>query len=169
MTRRRFMGKLCDSKRVSVTQAPRAILHQSPGQRSRAGLRALWKCVCSFGASELRLGAGLRGCGIGVGDGTTSFGRERVQISTKVGRVLRPGAKERFMFAGGAEFHETFDYTGAGIDASLEQSRCRLGMSKADFLVIHDLEPERHGDDGGVDRRLDELAGAGAGWSRGCR
>ncbi|KAA0165305.1 hypothetical protein FNF31_01958 [Cafeteria roenbergensis] len=119
-----------------------------------------------FGASELRLGAGLRGCGIGVGDGTTSFGRERVQISTKVGRVLRPGAKERFMFAGGAEFHETFDYTGAGIDASLEQSRCRLGMSKADFLVIHDLEPERHGDDGGVDRRLDELAGAGAGWSR---
>lgn len=70
------------------------------------------------------------------------------------------------MFAGGAEFHETFDYTGAGIDASLEQSRCRLGLSKADFLIIHDLEPERHGNAGGVDRRLDELAGAGAGWSR---
>lgn len=115
-----------------------------------------------FGLSELRLGAGLRHCGIG--HGADEWGWEKVQISTKVGRVLQPGAKERFMWAGGLAFHEHFDYTAPALEESFAHSRARLGAPSADFLIIHDLEPERHGEDG-IHRRLDELATKeGGGW-----
>jgi D-threo-aldose 1-dehydrogenase len=68
------------------------------------------------------------------------------------------------MWAGGLAFAESFDYTRPGLDESLRQSRARLGAPNADFLIIHDLEPERHGDQG-IHTRLDELAtDEGQGW-----
>lgn len=120
--------------------------------------------VRRFGLSELRLGSGLRAAGVGIGSKPDEFGWDQVQISTKVGRVLQPHSGDRQMWAGGLAFAESFDYTAPGLDESLRQSRARLGAPASDFLIIHDLEPERHGVEG-IHTRLDELASdEGRGW-----
>jgi D-threo-aldose 1-dehydrogenase len=76
-----------------------------------------------FGIAERRLGALL-----------ADVPREDVVISTKVGRLLRPGT--------GPEPDAVFDYTAEGIRRSLEESLTRLGLDRVDILYIHD--PDEH-------------------------
>jgi D-threo-aldose 1-dehydrogenase len=89
------------------------------------------------GLSEHRVGRGLR-----------QVERERVIVSTKVGRVYRrPGNLQAFstgIWAGGLHFELRFDYSGAGILRSYEDSLLRLGLNRVDCLVIHDLESTYH-------------------------
>jgi D-threo-aldose 1-dehydrogenase len=72
-----------------------------------------------FGIAERRLGELL-----------SDVPREDVVISTKVGRLLRPGT--------GPEPDAVFDYTADGIRRSLEESLIRLGLDRVDILYIHD-------------------------------
>ena len=90
-----------------------------------------------LGLSERRLGAFLR-----------TKPRDDYVLSTKVGRLLRPNPA----FAGGLDtandFHvpdelqRVWDFSDAGIRASLDESRERLGIERIDILYLHD--PERH-------------------------
>ena len=84
------------------------------------------------GLSELRTGAGLR-----------DHPRGEFALSTKVGRWLRPADREGFDGApwlGGSPNEVVFDYTYDGIMRSVEQSRLRLGITRFDIAVIHDLD-----------------------------
>jgi len=84
------------------------------------------------GLSELRTGSGLR-----------DHPRSEYTLSTKVGRWLRPAAQEGFdgvPWLGGSPNEVVFDYTYDGIMRSLEQSRLRLGITRFDVAVIHDLD-----------------------------
>jgi len=68
-----------------------------------------------FGLAEQRVGAALAG-----------VPRTDFVLSTKVGRLLRPGA--------GPELDAVFDFTGDGIARSVEESLTRLGLDRVDIL-----------------------------------
>src|SRR5882757_125852 len=76
-----------------------------------------------FGLAEQRVGAALAG-----------VPRADFVLSTKVGRLLRPGA--------GPALDAVFDFTADGILRSVEESLTRLGLDRVDILYIHD--PDEH-------------------------
>ena len=74
--------------------------------------------------------------------------RESFVLSTKVGRYLVPpidSPLDRTPFAGGLDFNHVFDYTRDGTLRSIEQSMARLGLSRLDCLIIHDVDVWTHG------------------------
>jgi len=75
------------------------------------------------GHSERRYGQALHG-----------IPRDSYVLSTKVGRVLRPGAEGRTMWA--------FDFSREGARASFESSLDRLGIERVDIVFVHD--PDEH-------------------------
>src|SRR4029453_13601505 len=110
-------------------------------QEGGGAVPAAWECgVRSFdvaphyglGLAERRLGLGLRG-----------RPRDEFLISTKVGRLLRPGpnstgARGGGGFGGPADFVRVRDYSRDGIRRSLESSLERLGLDRVDIVFVHD-------------------------------
>lgn len=112
-----------------------------PERDAQATIAAAWDAGVRYfdtapwygrGLSELRTGAGLR-----------DHPREEFALSTKVGRWLRPVGGETFdgdPWVGGCRNEVVFDYTYDGIMRSVDQSRLRLGITRFDLALIHDLD-----------------------------
>jgi D-threo-aldose 1-dehydrogenase len=111
-----------------------------------------------YGLSERRMGDGLR-----------AHARADYVLSTKVGRLIRPGDSEQKKlenFPASMPFHAEYDYSYDGVMRSVEDSYQRLGLERIDILLMHDIEPRTHGEryaglmkiamDGGY-RAMDEL------------
>ena len=101
------------------------------------------------GLSEQRLGRFLTG-------------RAGAVLSTKVGRVLTPAAApipEADSYVRPAQNDVHYDYSGDGIEDSLEQSLDRLGVARVDIVYVHDLGTYTHGTDN--DRHLQAFLGSG--------
>ncbi|HYQ68195.1 aldo/keto reductase [Actinophytocola sp.] len=79
------------------------------------------------GVAERRLGAFLR-----------RKPRHEFTVSTKVGRLLRPGTGGTEGFPGATELVRVRDYSAAGVHASLAESLERTGLARFDTLFIHD-------------------------------
>ncbi len=99
-----------------------------------------------LGLSERRLGDALR-----------DRPRDEYVISTKVGRLLEPsgtggggtgaggtGGQDTEGFAIPASHVRRWDFSADGVRRSLEASLERLGLDRADFVLIHD--PDDHGE-----------------------
>lgn len=83
-------------------------------------------------------------------------------LSTKVGRVLTPAAApipEADSYVRPAQNDVHYDYSGDGIEESLEQSLDRLGVARVDIVYVHDLGTYTHGTDN--DRHLQAFLGSG--------
>lgn len=117
-----------------------------PEERAQATLAQAWSSGIRFydtapwyghGLSEHRLGHALR-----------QRPRDEFVLSTKVGRVYsRPRDPADFStepWVGGLPFELRFDYGHDGIMRSYEDSLLRLGVNRADVLVIHDLDAGYH-------------------------
>ena len=130
---------------------------------AQATLAAAWEAGIRYydtapwyghGLSEHRIGHFLR-----------QQPRDEYVLSTKVGRVYKAKTQDSSFdgapWVGGLDFELRFDYTYDGIVRSFEDSLQRLGASRVDILNIHDLDLLYHGDDAGVDARLDELDSGG--------
>lgn len=94
-----------------------------------------------FGLSERRLGTALA---------EFDAAHEAV-LSTKVGRRLvklnsETATGSRHGFVDAEPFEPVFDYSYRGIMESFEQSLQRLGRSRVDILLAHDLGRMTHGD-----------------------
>ena len=90
-----------------------------------------------FGRSERLVGEVLRDAGDCV-------------LSSKVGRLLRPGAHPNPAALGWVNplpFQPHYDYTHDGILRSLDDSLQRLGMAHIDLLLVHDIGEMTHGHD----------------------
>src|SRR5690242_10662409 len=119
-----------------------------------------------YGRSELRMGAGLR-----------EKPRDDYVLSTKIGRIMHamtPGEKPPADFRenGLPGFAPVFDYTYDGVMRSLEHSYFRLGISRIDIALVHDVDFWTIKDRAVLDQRfktvmdsgfkaLDELRSAG--------
>lgn len=121
-----------------------------------------------YGKAEYYLGHAIRELGI----------RDKVTLSTKVGRVLKPAnrasevkGKYAIDWVDPLPFFPEVDYSYDGIMRSFEGSQFRLGQDFIDVLFIHDIGSAWHGDDadkywrqlneGGGYRALDELRSTG--------
>jgi D-threo-aldose 1-dehydrogenase len=84
--------------------------------------------------------------------------REGLVVSTKVGRWYQPapGGANRGNWAGGLEFNAVSDYSYDGAMRSFEQSLLRLGLSRVDVLLIHDVDVHTHGTREACDRCFDQ-------------
>ena len=87
-----------------------------------------------YGRSELRMGAALR-----------EKPRDEFVISTKVGRIMhamKPGERKPpdFRDNGLPGFAPVFDYSYDGVMRSLEHSYLRLGLSRIDIALVHDVD-----------------------------
>ena len=89
------------------------------------------------------------------------------------GRVLSHRARDEYVLSTkvGRKATREFDYSAAGVRASLERSLERLGLASIDAVMIHDVDPDLHGDGfeaqydlalRGAYRVLDELRTQGA-------
>jgi D-threo-aldose 1-dehydrogenase len=84
-----------------------------------------------LGLSEQRMGRALRG-----------RPRSEFVLSTKVGRLVRPGPGDDGGFAVPGDRHVEWDFTRDGVLRSVSESLDRLGLDHVDILFIHD--PDRH-------------------------
>ena len=92
------------------------------------------------GMSEHRCGEALR-----------HYPRDSFVLSSKVGRLLRPGREPSDAWDGYAEalpFRTVYDYTYDGAMRSFEDSLQRLGTDRIDILLVHDIDVRTHGVDG---------------------
>lgn len=83
-----------------------------------------------------------------IGDAVRETGRE-IRLSTKVGRLLRPGAPH---FPGqspvtNVPFGLNFDYSRDGTFRSIDDSMQRMGVDHFDIIFIHDIDLRTHGQD----------------------
>lgn len=112
---------------------------------AEAAVRAAWDLGVRYfdtaplyghGLSEMRLGAVLR-----------TLPRDEFVVSTKVGRLLVPrkGAGAPTIFADTPPLEPTFDFSGDGVERSLDESLERLGLDRVDILLVHD--PDDHLDE----------------------
>lgn len=88
-----------------------------------------------LGLSEHRMGAYLR-----------HQPRDAFVLSTKVGRLLRPGTEAAIARPESLPFDTRFDYSYNGTMRSVEDSLQRLSLARIDLLILHDLSPRWHGD-----------------------
>jgi len=97
------------------------------------------------GLAEARVGTALR-----------RLDRDRIVLSTKVGRLMSPhrGPPTGTRFAGGLPFQARYDYSYDGAMRSVEHSLLRLGTDRIDIALIHDVDPWTHGD--GAEQRFAE-------------
>ncbi|MFD1535979.1 aldo/keto reductase [Nonomuraea guangzhouensis] len=87
-----------------------------------------------LGLAERRLGRALR-----------SRPRSDYLLSTKVGRLVKPGSsgsREASIFAVPDDHHVEWDFTRDGVLRSVSDSLDRLGLDRIDILLIHD--PDHH-------------------------
>lgn len=106
-----------------------------------------------FGRAEHLVGDALR------------FRPEHVVLSTKVGRMLRPvrSEAERTVAHNWTEpfpFEIAYDYSYDAILRSFEDSLQRLGLSRIDILLVHDIGTQTHGVEGNR-RHWSDLANGG--------
>jgi len=92
-----------------------------------------------YGLSEHRMGRQIR-----------LFGRDKIVLSTKVGRLLQRRTAPKDPNDGWFEplpFEPVFDYSYEGVLRSVEDSLHRLGTDHIDILLMHDIGALTHGDD----------------------
>ncbi len=106
-----------------------------------------------LGISEQRFGKAL-----------ARFGRDNVQLSTKIGRLLldcEPHEVTPEAFVNVPQKRIVFDYTYDGVMRSYEASRERLAVANADILLVHDVCVFSQGSQEQSDAKVRELFDGG--------
>jgi len=106
-----------------------------------------------LGRSELRFAEALG-----------RFGRDSIQLSTKVGRLLEDCTPEEVTpeaFVDVPQKRIVFDYTYDGVMRSYEASKTRLGVKQADILLVHDVCAFSQGSQEASDAKVRELFDGG--------
>lgn len=103
------------------------------------------------GLAEARVGTALR-----------RTDRDRLVLSTKVGRLMSPDRSGfgSTRFAGGLPFRQRYDYSHDGVMRSVEHSLLRLGTDRVDILLIHDVDVWTHGTEAIEGRFAEAMSGA---------
>ncbi len=98
------------------------------------------------------------------GEAIARFGRENIQLSTKIGRLLldcEPHEVTPEAFVDVPQKRIVFDYTYDGVMRSYEASRERIGVANADILLVHDVCVFSQGSQEMSDAKVRELFDGG--------
>ena len=161
--RRPLGGSGLEVPAIGFGGAPLGNMYQEfSDEQARATVRAAYDAgmrlfdtapLYGFGLSEHRLGEALRW-----------LERDSFLLSTKIGRLLRPVPPEQAdggLFKRILPFEGAYDYGYDGVMRSVEDSLQRLGMSRIDILLAHDLDVWTHGSETVRLERFKELMGGG--------
>jgi D-threo-aldose 1-dehydrogenase len=125
--------------RLGLGTAPLGGLYEDvPPETARATLDSAWELGVRYFDTAPLYGYGLAESRLG--DALAGRPREGFTVSTKVGRLLRPGTP-------GAEFPTAppleafYDFSPEGIRRSLAVSLERLRLEHVDIALLHDPEP----------------------------
>ena len=126
-------------------------------EHAQGVLQAAWNAGLRYFDTAPHYGRGLSEQRLG--DFLATQNQHEAVVSTKVGRLLSPGNEmaEADGFVNPLPNTITHDYTGDGIEASLDASCERLGRGFIDVLYVHDLGRYTHGD-GNVAHQTDFLS-----------
>lgn len=148
--------------RLGLGTAPLAGLFSAvdPDQAA-AALEAAWDVGVRYFDTAPHYGAGVAERRLGA----FLAGRPRAEfvVSTKVGRLLVPGAPDADEgFRGEPDLRRVRDYSAAGVYRSLAESLERTGLDAFDVVLVHD--PDDHWDEavGGAFPALARLRAEGA-------
>ena len=116
---------------------------------ARATVDAAWDAGVRFFDTAPFYGSGLSERR--VGEALRERPRDAFLLSTKVGRLLVPSEAEpgRDGYFSPMPFEPRFDYSYDGVMRSFEASLQRLGLTRIDILLMHDLGRVTHGGDHG--------------------
>ncbi|MCG7574340.1 aldo/keto reductase [Phaeobacter sp. CNT1-3] len=129
---------------------------------AQAALQGAFDCGVRFfdtapqyglGRSEERFGRGI-----------ANFGRDNIQLSTKIGRLLldcEPHEVTPEAFVDVPQKRIVFDYTYDGVMRSYEASLKRLGVDNVDVLLVHDVCVFSQGSQEASDAKVRELFDGG--------
>lgn len=137
---------------VSVTEigfgtAPIAGLYRAVDEASaQAVLQTAWDAGIRYFDTAPHYGAGLAEERLG------RFLKDKsgYVLSTKVGRLHRTVPREQAEGHGFVDANpavQIYDYSGDGIEKSLEASSRRLGIDRFDIIFVHDIGPYTHAPD----------------------
>ena len=155
-------GGTLDLTALGFGGAPLGNLYNAiPEADAQATLRAAWDAGIRVFDTAPQYGLGLSE--ERYGRAIPAWPRDEFVLSTKVGRVLRdrkPGEKspaEQFIDVPNRTFDYNYSYD--GIMRSWESSQARLGVERADILLVHDIGDlfTHNGDRELADRYVREL------------
>ncbi len=129
--------------RVRLGTAPLGGLYAAvPTAAAHATVDAAWELgIRSFDTAPL-YGSGL--AEQRLGEALAGRPRDEYTISTKVGRLLKPGTPSPH-FVGAPALEPVFDFSPEGVRRSLSESLERLKLDRIDIALLHD--PEDHMDE----------------------
>ncbi len=149
--------------RMGFGGAPLGNLYRKvPDEDAQAALQAAYSAGIRFfdTAPQYGLGRSERR----FGEAIARFGRENIQLSTKIGRLLldcEPHEVTPEAFVDVPQKRIVFDYTYDGVMRSYEASRERIGVANADILLVHDVCVFSQGSQEMSDAKVRELFDGG--------
>jgi D-threo-aldose 1-dehydrogenase len=123
-----------------------------PDEEAAATLEAAWQSGTRYFDTAPFYGAGL--AEIRLGNELTRHKRDQYVLSTKVGRIIlqevetgpRQFGEKGALFASGRPNKIIYDYSADGTRRSIEDSLKRIGVDRTDFVWVHDIAQDFHGD-----------------------
>lgn len=115
-------------------------------EESRATIETAWNHGIRYFDTAPFYGAGL--AEIRLGEILSEHHRDDYLLSTKVGRVISDELEEKSgLFQWGRKNKVITDYSEDATLRSIEQSLERLKTDRLDFVYVHDVSPDFHGDE----------------------
>jgi D-threo-aldose 1-dehydrogenase len=123
-----------------------------PDAEADATVEAAWSAGTYYFDTAPFYGAGLSE--IRLGKQLSKHNRSEYRLSTKVGRLILDEVEQEIqsfgekgdLFKHGRRNKVVYDYTADGTARSIEDSLKRLGVDSLDFVWIHDIARDFHGD-----------------------
>jgi D-threo-aldose 1-dehydrogenase len=121
-----------------------------PDDEAAATVDAAWQAGTRYFDTAPFYGAGL--ADIRLGKELRKHKRDEYVLSTKVGRIIldevKTGPREMgALFEHGRPNKIIYDYTADGARRSIEDSLKLMGVDRIDFVWVHDVAQDCHGDD----------------------
>jgi D-threo-aldose 1-dehydrogenase len=123
-----------------------------PDSEADATVEAAWSAGTRYFDTAPFYGAGLSE--IRLGKQLSKHKRSQYRLSSKVGRLILNEIEEDIqtfgekgdLFKHGRKNKVAYDYTAGGTVRSIEESLKRIGVDHLDFVWIHDIARDFHGD-----------------------
>lgn len=117
-----------------------------PAEEARATVEAAWDEGIRYFDTSPFYGAGLAEQRLGAT--LAQQPRDQYLLSTKVGRYVLDEQEEKAgLFEHARKNKFVTDYTADATSRSIEQSLERLGTDRLDFIFVHDISRDFHGDE----------------------
>lgn len=123
-----------------------------PDDEAQATVAAAWEAGTRYFDTAPFYGSGLSE--IRLGKALAKYPRDAYRLSTKVGRLVldeveaggRDQGEKGEIFKFGRPNKVVYDYTADGTKRSIEYSLQRMGVDRLDYVWVHDLSRDFHGD-----------------------